>query len=201
MIRRGNNTSIALSLVSLSHSCHSFGLLRLLHSSVDLLRYPSALSPYAASCPTVSPPPPASPAVISLSTSTHRYSPSPRLPAMVYITSDLFGGASTHNRGDTATSTYWTSTADSPHTAGLGKRKRLEGDEGPNSYESCPTSYRDAKLTFCTVAACIHNDYRPQVAVSPGCTPTTLPPSRTAAASPTQCSQHRPCFPPPNGDP
>ncbi|KAF2831546.1 hypothetical protein CC86DRAFT_342459 [Ophiobolus disseminans] len=51
---------------------------------------------------------------------------------MVYITSDLFGSASTHGRGDTATPTYWTSMADSPHPAGLGKRKRLEGDEGPN---------------------------------------------------------------------
>jgi hypothetical protein len=55
----------------------------------------------------------------------------------MYITSDLFGGAPTHTRGDTATSAYWTAMPDSPHTASLGKRKRQEAEEGPSTYGSC----------------------------------------------------------------
>jgi hypothetical protein len=62
---------------------------------------------------------------------------------MVYITSDLFGGASTHNFEDTAASTHWTSMTDSPHTAGLGKRKRLEGDDGPSLYGNYTSSFSD----------------------------------------------------------
>ncbi|KAF2035740.1 hypothetical protein EK21DRAFT_53670 [Setomelanomma holmii] len=52
----------------------------------------------------------------------------------MYITSDLFGGTSTHQHNDTNPATQWTIMADSPHTAGLGKRKRLEGEDGPNRY-------------------------------------------------------------------
>lgn len=51
---------------------------------------------------------------------------------MVYITSDLFSGPSAQHLRDTAASMHWTSMTDSPHTAGLGKRKRLEGDDGPS---------------------------------------------------------------------
>jgi hypothetical protein len=57
----------------------------------------------------------------------------------MYITSDLFGGALTHTRGDTAT-TYWTAMPDSPHTASLGKRKRQEAEEGPSTCSHQPRS-------------------------------------------------------------
>jgi hypothetical protein len=54
----------------------------------------------------------------------------------MYITSDLFGGRSTHNRTDTTPSTFWNTMADAPHAAGLGKRKRHETvEEGPNTCE------------------------------------------------------------------
>jgi hypothetical protein len=54
----------------------------------------------------------------------------------MYITSDLFSGNTNHNRVDPTPSTFWNTMADLPHTAGLGKRKRHEAEEGPNTYES-----------------------------------------------------------------
>jgi hypothetical protein len=53
----------------------------------------------------------------------------------MYITSDLFGGHTTHSRGDHTASTFWNTTADPPQMAGLGKRKRHEAvEEGSNTY-------------------------------------------------------------------
>ncbi|KAH7086926.1 hypothetical protein FB567DRAFT_444110 [Paraphoma chrysanthemicola] len=60
----------------------------------------------------------------------------------MYITSDLFGGASTHARNDTSVWNQCTVMADSPHAAGLGKRKRLDGEDtpsGPCIYQQRPS--------------------------------------------------------------
>ncbi|KAF1911602.1 hypothetical protein BDU57DRAFT_524173 [Ampelomyces quisqualis] len=51
----------------------------------------------------------------------------------MYITSELFGGSSTRNYRDPATSTYWTTMTDSPHPAGLGKRKRHDAEEASST--------------------------------------------------------------------
>jgi hypothetical protein len=60
----------------------------------------------------------------------------------MYITSELFGGSSTHNYRDSAPSTYWATMTDSPHTAGLGKRKRLDGEEASSTYGCQPNDYK-----------------------------------------------------------
>ncbi|KAF1941601.1 hypothetical protein EJ02DRAFT_454987 [Clathrospora elynae] len=48
---------------------------------------------------------------------------------MVYITSDMFGPHTTHDRELSPLSTYWSAMGDQQHTAGLGKRKR-HGEDG-----------------------------------------------------------------------
>jgi hypothetical protein len=54
----------------------------------------------------------------------------------MYITSDLFGGTPSHTRNDTNIWNQCTVMADSTHTASLGKRKRLEGEDPSSRYEA-----------------------------------------------------------------
>jgi hypothetical protein len=54
---------------------------------------------------------------------------------MVYITSDLFGPTTTHDWEHHNSANHWPSMANEQHAAGLGKRKRQAGDEGPPIYE------------------------------------------------------------------
>jgi hypothetical protein len=54
---------------------------------------------------------------------------------MVYITSDLFGPNTTHKRQQDNTNNYWPSMTTDQHSAGLGKRKRQAGDDGPQTYD------------------------------------------------------------------
>ncbi|KAH7372363.1 hypothetical protein BKA66DRAFT_423131 [Pyrenochaeta sp. MPI-SDFR-AT-0127] len=60
---------------------------------------------------------------------------------MVYITSDLFGLTTTHDREHTSMTTLWPTMASSQHMAGLGKRKRHDADEGPSMHDSLPDPY------------------------------------------------------------
>ncbi|KAI4921366.1 hypothetical protein J4E85_008711 [Alternaria conjuncta] len=50
---------------------------------------------------------------------------------MVYITSDLFGPNTPHERQYDTTTSYWHTMGHDQHAAGLGKRKRMAGDDGP----------------------------------------------------------------------
>lgn len=57
----------------------------------------------------------------------------------MYITSELFGGlgdAGHLHCNNNASLSYWNMMVDSPPVAGLGKRKRLEGDVDPSAYDS-----------------------------------------------------------------
>lgn len=74
----------------------------------------------------------------------------------MYITSDLFGGSSSHNHGDRAPSTLWNSMADPPHLAGLGKRKRHEvTEEGPSTYADSLAAHRGHGANSCY--RCMHH--------------------------------------------
>jgi hypothetical protein len=66
----------------------------------------------------------------------------------MYITSDLFGGNTAYNHRDTVNSPYWAAMADSTHTAGLGKRKRLEGEDGHSAYGMPPIGQQDSGTDF-----------------------------------------------------
>ena len=66
-----------------------------------------------------------------------------KLAAMVYITSDLFGLTTTHDGGHSSMPTLWPTMASPQHTAGLGKRKRHDGEEGPSTYVNCPLPRAD----------------------------------------------------------
>ncbi|KAG9188436.1 hypothetical protein G6011_02359 [Alternaria panax] len=50
---------------------------------------------------------------------------------MVYITSDLFGPNKPHERQYDESPNYWHTMAHEQHAAGLGKRKRMAADDGP----------------------------------------------------------------------
>ncbi|RYN26502.1 hypothetical protein AA0112_g8202 [Alternaria arborescens] len=50
---------------------------------------------------------------------------------MVYITSDLFGPNTPHERQYDDSPNYWHAMAHQQHAAGLGKRKRMAADDGP----------------------------------------------------------------------
>jgi hypothetical protein len=56
---------------------------------------------------------------------------SPQPAAMVYITSDLFGPNTPHERQYDDSPNYWHAMAHQQHAAGLGKRKRMAADDGP----------------------------------------------------------------------
>jgi hypothetical protein len=58
-------------------------------------------------------------------------SPSQQPAAMVYITSDLFGPNTPHERQYDDSPNYWHAMAHQQHAAGLGKRKRMAADDGP----------------------------------------------------------------------
>ncbi|KAJ4372121.1 hypothetical protein N0V83_003894 [Neocucurbitaria cava] len=55
---------------------------------------------------------------------------------MVYITSDLFGPTTTHDREHNPNPTFWQNMATAQYSAGLGKRKRHEEEERPSQYET-----------------------------------------------------------------
>lgn len=58
---------------------------------------------------------------------------------MVYITPDLFGPTSTHNRADTTPLSHWNAMVDPQHASGLGKRRRQDREEDSTMYEKLPT--------------------------------------------------------------
>jgi hypothetical protein len=107
-----------------------------------------------------------------------------RCASAMYITPDLFGGTSSHIRGDAANSNHWTAMADSAHAAGLGKRKRHETEEGPNAYGNCPNRPRstDADSVY---SSCTHHQR-------------ASPANRTSSRS---HAQNLPPFEPPRGLP
>lgn len=109
------------------------------HLQSLLPRYRQSISACTRSmhCSFTAPPPPPPPLPPALPTGTPAAArlASLQLTAM-YITSELFGGPGDAARlhcNNTA-STYWNAMADSPIVAGLGKRKRLEGEQDPSAY-------------------------------------------------------------------
>jgi hypothetical protein len=92
----------------------------------------------------------------SLQTAPSAPRPPTTLGLVMYITPDLFGGTSAHDRGDTTDTTRWSAMADSAHAAGLGKRKRHEAEEGTNTYGSRPVALLDSEADF-DRSSCLHH--------------------------------------------
>jgi hypothetical protein len=82
---------------------------------------------------------------------------------MVYITSDLFGPNTPHERQYDESPNYWHAMAHEQHAAGLGKRKRMAGDDGPQQYVHALCT-QPSPDTNKTPAACHANIAHHQVA-------------------------------------
>jgi hypothetical protein len=68
--------------------------------------------------------------------------------AMVYITSDLFGPNTTHDWQQDNATNYWPAMTNDQHAAGLGKRRRLAGDDGPQMYDDTRAFFYPSGLTL-----------------------------------------------------
>jgi hypothetical protein len=140
----GQVSSLAAAVAAALESCCLAS--SLLSSSLSLALH---LTPHTAR--RTLPPSKASPPL--LRTLLHREPP-------MYITSDLFGGASAQSHRGTTLSTHWNNMPDAEPAAGLGKRKRHDnGEEGPNTYDSLWAS-RDDNTTD-DRSSCSHH-HRPQ---------------------------------------